>query len=250
MAGGKRRRLVVWLRPRGALKLAACVAAVGLLALLLADRFHAARMWKPWGLPLAGKVLAVDAGHGGPDGGAESREGLVEKDIALSVALYLRDYLQQAGAVVVMTREEDIDLADPGTSGLSRRKTEDLLARVRLVESSGADMLVSVHLNSTPSARWRGAQVFYHRTNAQAARLAACIQAELRRALGNTDREALPVETKFLLKALRIPGVIVEAGFLSNPEEARLLADPVYQRKMAEAVYRGVLRYAVETKNE
>lgn len=96
---------------------------IGLLALLIAVvsyEIPSAKTVKYWNLPLAGKVIALDAGHGGPDGGAVSRQGVIEKDVNLAVTLYLRDYLQQAGALVVMTREGDYDLASPETKEIGR----------------------------------------------------------------------------------------------------------------------------------
>ncbi|WP_371755604.1 N-acetylmuramoyl-L-alanine amidase CwlD [Ferviditalea candida] len=203
------------------------------------------KAWNEWTLPLSNKVIVLDAGHGGPDGGAESRDGIIEKHINLAIALYIRDYLQQAGAIVYMTREDDSDLASNNTKGLSRRKTEDLLNRVKFVREKKADLLVSIHLNSIPSTRWRGAQTFYYPTNTQGKILATWIQNEIKNTIANTDRLANTVNTVYLLKALdNIPGALVEIGFLSNPEEARLLGDETYQKKMAEAIYRGILRYA------
>jgi N-acetylmuramoyl-L-alanine amidase len=197
-------------------------------------------------LPLSGKVIAIDAGHGGPDGGAVSKEGLIEKEVTLSIALYLRDYLQQSGAIVIMTREEDKDLAEEGTRGYSRRKTEDLLKRAELIEKQKADLLVSIHLNSFPSAKWSGAQTFYSATNDQNLKLAKSIQEELKRNLNNTDRVPKPADTVYLLKALTIPAVLVEVGFLSNPGEAKQMGNDQYQRKVADSIYRGVLKFSAE----
>jgi N-acetylmuramoyl-L-alanine amidase len=81
--------------------------------------------WEQWSLPLSGKIIILDPGHGGPDGGAVGGD-VLEKDVALQVSRYVKDYLQEQGALVLMTREEDVDLADPGTKGYSRRKVEDL----------------------------------------------------------------------------------------------------------------------------
>ncbi|MGG1611248.1 N-acetylmuramoyl-L-alanine amidase CwlD [Paenibacillus sp. FSL K6-2441] len=220
---------------------------VGLAAVILGLAFYrvpAQKAWNYWSLPLAGQVIALDAGHGGPDGGASSKQGLIEKDINLAVSLYLRDYLQQAGAVVVMTREEDKDLAAADTKGYSKRKTEDLMTRVRFIEEQQADLLVSIHMNSIPSPRWRGAQTFYYPNHADNANLAALVQEELRRNLENTDRVANRSDKKvYLLEAMKIPAVLVEVGFLSNPEEAGLLGTESYQRKVAASIYQGILRY-------
>lgn len=143
----------------------------------------------------------------------------------------MRDYLQQAGALVVMTREIDTDLAESDTKGYSKRKTEDLKQRVRRIEDKQADLFISIHMNSVPSNRWSGAQVFYTTNHPDNEGLANLLQQEMVRNLENTDRIAKTVNTVYLLQALKIPSALVEVGFLSHPEEARMLADEAYQRK-------------------
>lgn len=119
-----------------------------------------------------------------------SKQGVIEKDINLSIALYVRDYLQQAGALVVMTREIDTDLAEADTRGYSKRKTEDLKQRVRRIEDKQADLFISIHMNSVPSNRWSGAQVFYTPNHPDNEGLANLLQQEMIRNLENTDRIA------------------------------------------------------------
>lgn len=242
---GSKDKVSVWISLRH-IKLALVgIGLVGLLAGLALYETPTAKVLNYWSLPLAGQTIVLDAGHGGPDGGAVSKQGIIEKDINLAVALYLRDYLQQAGAIVVMTREVDRDLAEPDTKGYSKRKTEDLKKRVRFIEEQQAKMLVSIHMNSIPSPRWRGAQTFYYLNNGNSANLADLIQEELRRNLENTDRVAKQSDKPvYVLEALKIPAVLVEVGFLSNPEEAALLGDDKYQRKVAASIYQGILRYA------
>jgi N-acetylmuramoyl-L-alanine amidase len=201
-----------------------------------------------WTIPLTGKVIVVDPGHGGPDGGAVSRDGLVEKEIALRIALYLRDYLQEAGALVIMTREDDTDLASPDTSRLRRRKTEDLMRRVELVKEKNADVLISIHLNSIPTPRWSGAQTFYNPVREENRRLAVLIQSELKRQLGNTDRLAKQKGDVYILKESPVPTALVEVGFLSHPGEAAMLATESYQKKVAAAIYSGMIRYSAGEK--
>jgi N-acetylmuramoyl-L-alanine amidase len=196
-----------------------------------------------WNMPLAGKVIVLDPGHGGPDGGAVSADGLVEKDVTLPITFYLRDYLQEAGALVVLTRESDRDLAEEGTKGLSRRKTQDLFSRARLIKSSRADALISIHLNAIPSSRWSGAQTFYHPSREANKRLATWIQKELVHKLGNTTRLSKQNGEVFLLKTSPVPAALVEVGFLSNPQEAAMLRDEGYQKKLAAAIYYGILRF-------
>ena len=194
-------------------------------------------------MPLSGKSIVLDAGHGGPDGGAVSRTGAIEKDLNLAIVLYLRDYLQQAGALVTLTREGDYDLAKPDTKGYSKRKTEDLLKRADKIGEQKADLTLSIHMNSIPSPKWSGAQTFYYSDNTEGKRLADDIQMEIRTSLENTDRIAKTNDTVYLLKTSKMPTALVEVGFLSHPGESRLLADEAYQKKVAAAVYRGILRY-------
>lgn len=216
---------------------------IALTAAVFMSETPSSRTWSYWSLPLSGKVIVLDAGHGGADGGAVSREGAIEKDLNLAIALYLRDYLQQAGALVTMTREGDYDLAQPDTKGYSRRKTEDLLERAGRTAQQKADLTLSLHMNSIPSPRWSGAQTFYYSGNAEGKRLATAIQEEIRLVMGNTERMAKSNDTLYLLRTLQMPTALVEAGFLSHPQESRLLADEAYQKKLAAAIYRGVLQY-------
>ncbi|WP_281884108.1 N-acetylmuramoyl-L-alanine amidase CwlD [Paenibacillus sp. YYML68] len=241
---GKRKRVVVWLTMHSGFKILMSAGLVALMLFMFTYELPASKTWTYWTMPLSGKIIALDPGHGGPDGGASSKEGLVEKDVNLAISLHLRDYLQQAGALVVMTRENDRDLADPSTKGYSKRKTEDLLNRADFISDQRADMFVSIHLNSIPSAKWTGAQTFYYPNHAGNETLAALIQDEIKRNLQNTDREAKQADKNiYLLKTLQIPSALVEVGFLSNPEEARMLGDTTYQKKVAAAVYQGILRY-------
>lgn len=195
-----------------------------------------------WNLPLAGKIIMIDPGHGGPDGGAGDKT-LWEKDIALNVSFMLRDYLQQQGALVLMTRESDVDLADDKTRGLSRRKTEDLHKRLKIINDSEADLLVSIHLNAIPSPRWRGAQTFYAPQYEENARVSKFIQDELRRNLENTTRKAKPINHVFILKNAKMASSLVEIGFLSNAEERQLLQQEDYQQKIAASIYEGISRF-------
>ena len=219
--------------------------AFGLLVLFLILQYDFLEddTWNSWNLPLSGRVILVDPGHGGPDGGAVGDSSVLEKDIALEVSLKLREYLQEQGALVIMTREEDIDLADKDTRGYSRRKVEDLKRRLKMINEPEIDFFVSIHLNSIPSARWSGAQTFFaphHRENDRAAKF---IQDELKTNLENTKREALSINRVYILDHAKKPGVLVEVGFLSNPGERENLKKGSYQDKLAASIYYGILRY-------
>ncbi|QDP38921.1 N-acetylmuramoyl-L-alanine amidase CwlD [Radiobacillus deserti] len=200
--------------------------------------------WESWSLPLSGEIIVIDPGHGGPDGGAVGKDNTLEKDIALEVSKILRDYLQQSGALVYLTRESDRDLADDDTAGLARRKVEDIRNRVSFIKEKQADLFVSIHLNALPSTKWSGAQAFYYPSLDASENLAKLIQSEIKRNLENTNREALALNGMYLLKHAETPGALVEIGFLSNEHERELLKTNSYQRKIAASIYEGILRQA------
>lgn len=215
-----------------------------LLMILFTYKLPEHSSWSTWTLPLAGTVIAIDPGHGGADGGAVSRDGRVtEKDVTLTISLYLRDFLQQSGAFVVMTREEDKDLASPEAGRLGKRKSEDIRNRVKFVNEHRPDFLISIHANSFPSPRWSGAQTFYYPGYKESAALAYLIQDEIRRVLENTDRLPNVTDDVFLIREVQCPSVLVEVGFLSNPREASQLEKDEYQKAMANAIYQGILRH-------
>ena len=244
------RHVVIWLTYKGVIRIGIGVLVVVLTGLVLTHSMPSTKTWSYWTLPLSGKTIAIDAGHGGVDGGAVSKQGVIEKDLNLAIALYLRDYLQQAGAIVVMTREGDYDLATGDTRAYSKRKTEDLKRRVAIIKESKPAAVISIHMNSIPSTKWSGAQTFFHPANHPDNRiLATFIQDEIKRNLENTTRVAATVKDVYVLKAINnIPAALVEVGFLSNPGESQRLADAEYQRQVAASIYNGVLRYTAGEK--
>mgnify|MGYP001295990959 FL=1 len=199
--------------------------------------------WKVFNLPLSGKVIVIDAGHGGIDGGAVGKRGTKEKDITLKIANELRDYLQGAGAYVIMTRETDDDLAPANIKRIRERKVYDLKKRVKIINESDADLFISIHLNAIGSSRWSGAQTFYHLSHPENEQLAKQIQKELQNGLENTKRVEKPIHHVYILKKAKVKGVLVEAGFLSNSEEEQNLRNEKYQQKVAASIYNGVLAY-------
>jgi len=197
--------------------------------------------WSNWTLPLSGKIFIVDPGHGGYDGGASSGSDVVEKDITLKISLYLADYLNEAGAFVIMTRQSDEDLV--GEVRLSTKKLTDLKNRINLANKSMGDFFISIHANSTNSNQWRGAQTFYYPVLIENKTIAEDIQDQLIMNLQNTNRQPQPRTNILVLKYVEMPSVMVEVGFLSNTEEAQLLNDINYQKKVAFAIYQGILSY-------
>lgn len=239
----RRRRVVLWLTGRAAGKLVTMTLLALLILIVFTNQLPADKTWTYWTLPLSGKEIVIDPGHGGADGGAKSATGLWEKDVTLQISLYLRDYLQEAGATVHMTRETDTDLAEPGTKGFSRRKTEDLKVRAGLVRELDPDIFVSIHLNAIPSPRWYGPQTFFTDNHQDNVAIAWFIQDELRTNVADTHRQSKRIRNIYILDRSEVPTSLVEVGFLSNEAEAARLGDTKYQQQLAAAIYRGLLRY-------
>lgn len=178
--------------------------------------------------------LILDAGHGGEDGGAVSVTGVPESRVNLEIVQKLRDILALYGVDPVVLREEDVSLHDPEASTLREKKRSDLKNRVRAVEAVEGGTLLSIHQNSYPGSQYRGAQVFYAPTRGSQ-ELAERLQTALREELQpDNGRQAKPIpESVYLMNHVSCPAVLVECGFLTNPEEEALLRDGGYQRQLA-----------------
>lgn len=195
------------------------------------------------GGPLAGLTILVDPGHGGYDGGARARDsGVWEEELNLQVALEVEKSLVRRGARVVMTRRADEDLVDGGASTAATKKRRDLENRVNLAVDSGADMLLSIHMNEYRSRAESGPQVFYRQGNEGGRLLAGCIQEALIAALQPEKQRAAMAGDYFVLR-LEIPSVLIECGFISNAREEKLLRDSAYQERLADAIADGVTEY-------
>lgn len=187
--------------------------------------------------PLEGVCIVVDAGHGGYDGGARAGQSKTwEKEINLQMAMQFRNALEAAGARVILTREEDKAFAD--------KKRPDLDARLNMAREAEADMLLSVHMNQYHNARESGPQVFYRKAQQDSRLLAGCIQQAMIDDLQPQKARAALAGDYYML-SLDIPSVLVECGFISNPEEEKMLLDAGYQKRLAEAVCRGVCEFMV-----
>lgn len=192
---------------------------------------------------LQGVTVVIDAGHGGEDGGAVSPAGTVESGINLEIALRLDAILGLYGADTVLLRTEDVSLHDPDAQTLREKKASDLHNRVEMVESVPNALLVSIHQNTyTGSGRYHGAQVFY--ADEESSRpLAEHAQEILRQSLDpeNTRQAAKLPGTVYLMEHITCPAILVECGFLSNPEEDALLRTAAYQTKLAAALASALL---------
>ena len=186
-------------------------------------------------MPLSKKIILIDAGHGGLDPGKVSGK-IEEKNINLEIAMKLQSYLEQADAMVFMTRVDD--------SGLAGSKKSDMYSRKLTANTSNADIFVSIHQNSFPKSSVQGAQVFYFNSSDNSRRLAECIQKEIK-AFVNYNNRFEPKENSnyYVLKQTTMPAVIVECGFLTSPNEMNKLINPDYQDRLAWAIYMGIVDY-------
>lgn len=189
------------------------------------------------------KIILIDPGHGGVDGGAESKRGTIEKNINLSISLKLKDSLKKLGYTVIMTREEDKGLYTEGGS-LNKKKNEDLNNRCRIKRESNCDVFISIHQNFFEQSHYSGAQVWYSK-NEESEKLAHIIQQNLRKDLNNKNKrvEKLGNTYKILRCSSNIPSVIVECGFLTNPQEEKELIKDEYQNKIADSIVKSIEEY-------
>jgi N-acetylmuramoyl-L-alanine amidase len=219
-------------------------AGIGYRALtsFLAERYIATLSWA-----LADKLIVIDPGHGGNDPGAVGNKGVHEKDIVLEVSKKLGAILRQAGAEVILTRETDHDLAGTAGNYSYRSKIDDLTRRVTIANENKADLFISIHVNSFPDPREKGAQTFSQPGSAASKQLAKAIQQELNNHLQNSDRQNKQVDF-YTNRMANMPSTIIEIGFITNPGEESLMLNPQYQQKIAWSIYAGIARYLAEPK--
>ncbi|MBP3487150.1 MAG: N-acetylmuramoyl-L-alanine amidase [Roseburia sp.] len=188
--------------------------------------------------------IVVDAGHGGSDPGKVGVNDALEKDINLSIALKLKDLLEQKKIKVVLTRDSDAGLYP---ADATNKKAADMQKRCQLITDANPVFTISIHQNSYTTPDIKGAQVFYYGQSAGGEKLANILQESLvSRVDPENKRVAKANESYYLLKKTPTPTVIVECGFLSNPAEADLLLDEDYQNKLVRAIYMGILEYLEE----
>lgn len=173
------------------------------------------------------KIILIDPGHGGFDGGAVSKNGSQEKDINLSISIKLRDILENYGYIVVMSRDKDQGLYSNKKLSISQRKYEDLNKRCILKRDSNCHVFISIHQNYFPESKYYGAQVWYSNSE-KSELLGNLIQKNLIFDLDKENKRQCKRavnDYKILRCNPEIPSVIVECGFISNPEEEKKLKD-------------------------
>ena len=183
---------------------------------------------------LLGKIIYIDPGHGGRDPGAIYKE-IRESDINLQISKYLKEELEKQGATVYLTRIGDYDLSENNTNN---HKRNDLTARARLINESNCNMYISIHLNSDPSPTWNGIQIFYTDNNENNKTIAETIQKELK-----LKRKTKELKNMYLFEKIKQPGILIEAGFISNPNDRYKLKQSEYQQQLSKNITNGIIKY-------
>ena len=190
------------------------------------------------------KIL-IDPGHGGIDQGASGDMKIAEAPINLDISKKLMSFLEGSGFEVEMTRYDDNGLYTELSGTIRAKKNEDLKNRVELINSSNADLVISIHLNSFPQKQYFGAHVFYQKSNEITTKLAAdTIQESMKNILDKNNARVPQMKKDIkIMDDTTVPVILIECGFLSNKDEERKLISDDYQEKTAWAIYTGVLRY-------
>jgi N-acetylmuramoyl-L-alanine amidase len=190
-------------------------------------------------------VFVIDAGHGGLDGGAVGVNGIVEKELNLQIALKLRDMLEFWGFETIMTRETDVSIHSQNAKSVKEMKTSDLHNRLDIVESTPNSVYLGIHQNMFGQSQYDGAQIFYGVHSSESERLAECLQTGFVSKLQpeNIRQTKKAEKNLFLLSNITGPAVLIECGFISNPQEAALLCDEEYQNKMVFVIFAAVAEY-------
>lgn len=189
-------------------------------------------------------VIVLDAGHGGLDSGAVGKSGLLEKDVNLSVVKHLQQLLELSGFKTVLTRSEDISIYDPGVEGIRNQKLSDMDNRLEIIQSYPDSVFLCIHQNNFTDPAYFGGQMFYNNNNPDNRTLAQIMQNRFAQLQPGNDREIkLSGDELFLLKTNTNPSLMIECGFLSNPDEEARLSTEKYQQQLAFTIYSGLLEY-------
>lgn len=197
------------------------------------------------GKPIVQRTVIVDAGHGGEDGGAVGIDNTVEKDINLDIALKLEKILKFYGFNVIMTRTEDVMTCDDGLDSMRKKKVSDIHNRFEIMEKNPDAVFVSVHQNKFTDSSQHGTQVFYSGNNEESKKLAESVQNSVVCTLQPDNKRVVKKSGSgiYLLYHAKNPAILVECGFISNPNEVKKLNNKEYRMKTAMLIADGLLKY-------
>ena len=184
-------------------------------------------------------TIVIDAGHGGRDGGSVGVNGTIEKEINLKYALALKDKLEDAGFKVVLTRKNDDGLYDENAKN---KKLSDMNKRMNIIKESNPSLVISIHMNSFRSPEAKGANTYFREGDEASKNCADLIQRALSSYCGASSKLGKPGDY-YMVKCSYYTSVLVECGFLSNPEEERLLNSKEYKDKVVYAIFAGIQLY-------
>ena len=165
----------------------------------------------------------------------------------MRIALKVQNLLEQSGTTVILTRSDENAIYDLDSKTLRQKKISDIHNRVKIGNESSADIFVSIHLNKIPQQQYDGWQTFYKEGSSEGQKLAVSIQENLNDAIQTeNNRVSKTIDNVYIIKHVEIPTTIVECGFLSNPDEEKLLLEDEYQNKLAWGIYNGIIEYFYE----
>ncbi|MBS5951589.1 MAG: N-acetylmuramoyl-L-alanine amidase CwlD [Clostridium sp.] len=196
------------------------------------------------------KIILIDPGHGGFDGGAKSKAGTIEKDINLQISLRLKENLEEQGYIVFLTRESDEDLGNSGKT-IREKKREDLKKRRDMKAETKCDVFISIHQNMFQEAKCYGAQV-WHSSNEVSKKLADSVQEGIKESANDGNkRVSKAAGDAYLILRDKYEGasILVECGFLSNPDEEKRLQTEEHQNSIVKGISWGINKYFEEIKN-
>lgn len=190
-------------------------------------------------------TIVIDAGHGGEDGGATSETGLLEKDVNLHIALTLQKLFLQSGFKVTMTRTEDKAIYDSNADSLREKKVSDIHNRSEIVNKYDNNILISIHQNKFEQSKYSGTQIFYSDNKPLSSKLAEAVRLSVTGLLQNNNTRQCKSTTEgvYILKNATVPAILVECGFLSNPQEEELLKTETYRNQLAFAIFSGFIEF-------
>ncbi len=190
-------------------------------------------------------TVIIDAGHGGEDGGTSGEDGTLEKHLNLAIALELEQMLRSMGVKTRLTRTEDILLYDRNSDYVGHKKAQDAAARIAIAEEYDSAVFISIHMNSFPQKKYYGLQVYYSELSPESFKVAEQIQAlTVKNLQPDNKRQIKPIgKNVYIMNKIEHPAVLVECGFLSNPEECALLSSKEYQSKLSLVICGAILNY-------
>jgi len=191
------------------------------------------------------KVVVLDAGHGLPDEGAIGLYKTTEEAINLKITLKLQELLQKSGINVILTRSDENGIFDENANTIKEKKVSDIKNRVKIGNSEGVDIFVSIHLNKYSDSKYNGWQTFYQEKSEKSQTLAKFIQDGINNEISEIKNDRVPLKLNkiYIMDHVKVPTVTVECGFLSNDDEVKRLKDENYQERLAIGICKGIQNY-------